>query len=676
MATIIPALPTLRRLTLAGTALGTAFAAGVVAAGGFASTPPPTERLTPVASKDALHAFDDCRELLDWYLERNLRDVGPYGWRLPPYTVMGDGMTDGVRAPVPGEDLADSGAVAPQAGVRSSVGSGVAAEPGFDGRVGQENSATGTNVQEAGVDEPDVAKTDGRLLVRLAGGNRVVFTDVAGAVPRELGRYRLPDGLTGQELLLVGDHVLVTAATTVVLVDPATDSFSPSDGVDRIAPELRQTTTVLDLDVTDPSSPTLVDEDTYSGTLLSVRQYGDVVRVVTSTPRPDLPWVQPGLQYDEREATARNRDLVRGTTLADWLPRVTDEDGTTTTPDCADVFRPPTGAGDATLGIFGEGVHADVAPEIVALATDSQVVYSSTDRIYVATTRSSSGFWRSAYGRITGQPVPPEPDDVTTQLHSFALEDSRASYVGSGHVTGIVRDRWSLDEQDGRLRVAVSLRGGWGATVENGVAVLVERDGALAQVGHVDGLGPDEDIKAVRWFHDFAVVVTFRQTDPLYTIDFSDPEHPRALGALKISGYSGYLHPIGGGLLLGLGQEATLQGQLLGAQVAVFDISDLTDPRRVDKLSLGQATDLPAVADPRALTWLPGARPGTGTAFTIASDWSRGSGSEPVRFDVGPGGALERRELPALPGAQRALPLDDGRVALVGVEGVRIVGAR
>jgi hypothetical protein len=208
------------------------------------------------------------------------------------------------------------------------------------------------------------------------------------------------------------------------------------------------------------------------------------------------------------------------------------------------------------------------------------------------------------------------------------------------------------------------------------VAVLVERDGALAQVGHVDGLGPDEDIKAVRWFHDFAVVVTFRQTDPLYTIDFSDPEHPRALGALKISGYSGYLHPIGGGLLLGLGQDATLQGQLLGAQVAVFDISDLTDPRRVDKLSLGQATDLPAVADPRALTWLPGARPGTGTAFTIASDWSRGSGSEPVRFDVGPGGALERRELPALPGAQRALPLDDGRVALVGTEGVRVVGAR
>jgi uncharacterized secreted protein with C-terminal beta-propeller domain len=81
--------------------------------------------------------------------------------------------------------------------------------------------------------------------------------------------------------------------------------------------------------------------------------------------------------------------------------------------------------------------------------------------------------------------------------------------------------------------------------------------------------------------------VTFRQIDPLYTIDLAEPERPRVLGELKIPGYSAYLHPIGEDLLLGIGQDATEEGRPLGTQVSLFDVSDLRRPTRLHKHHLG-----------------------------------------------------------------------------------------
>ena len=86
----------------------------------------------------------------------------------------------------------------------------------------------------------------------------------------------------------------------------------------------------------------------------------------------------------------------------------------------------------------------------------------------------------------------------------------------------------------------------------------------------------------MRWFDDLAIVVTFRQTDPLYAIDLSDPADPRLLGELKIPGFSEYLHPLGEHRLIGMGQDADLDGMTRGAQAALFDVTDLTNPRQID----------------------------------------------------------------------------------------------
>ncbi len=115
-------------------------------------------------------------------------------------------------------------------------------------------------------------------------------------------------------------------------------------------------------------------------------------------------------------------------------------------------------------------------------------------------------------------------------------------------------------------------------------------------------------------------MVTFRQTDPLYTVDLSDPADPTVLGELKIRGFSSYLHPIGDDLLLGLGQDATRTGRTLGAQAAVFDIGDLTDPRRLGTADFNQRTELTVVWDSRAFTYLPEQR----TALTPVQNWGTG----------------------------------------------------
>ncbi len=181
------------------------------------------------------------------------------------------------------------------------------------------------------------------------------------------------------------------------------------------------------------------------------------------------------------------------------------------------------------------------------------------------------------------------------------------------------------------------------------------------------GLGVEEEIQSVRWFDDLAVVVTFRQMDPLYTVDLSDPRRPRLLGALKIPGFSSYLHPIGRDRLLGIGTDATPDGRNLGAQAAVFDLRDLQRVRQVAKVRFGDASALTAGGDPHAFTWLPD----LDAAITTLSRWDSGRESSEqttmVLLRIGPTGTISTEEL-ASPGgwAPRALPLGAGRVALVG----------
>ena len=188
-------------------------------------------------------------------------------------------------------------------------------------------------------------------------------------------------------------------------------------------------------------------------------------------------------------------------------------------------------------------------------------------------------------------------------VHSFIYDAADASYKASGKVDGTVLNSYSMSEHEGALRVATTSSDPNTGRTESGVYVLKPSGDELNVVGSVTGLGKTERIYAVRFMGPTGYVVTFRQTDPLYVLDLRDPASPKVTGELKIPGYSAYLHPVGDGRLLGLGQDATDTGRVTGSQLSLFDVSDPTKPTRISQVDLGQGGS-EAEHDPHAfLFW-------------------------------------------------------------------------
>ena len=199
---------------------------------------------------------------------------------------------------------------------------------------------------------------------------------------------------------------------------------------------------------------------------------------------------------------------------------------------------------------------------VSGLAVDTELAYVSSDQLYLATSGGGTGGcidWCAMDGPVAPRWLPGGGGaDGVSHLYAFDLDGRDTTYTASGEVDGWIRDRWAMDESGGVLRVAV------GATGETGnfnSVVTFRQDGNdLVEAGRVDQLGVGEDIKAMRWFDGLAIMVTFRQVDPLYAIDLTDPDDPELLGELKIPGFSAYLHPLGGHRLLGLGEGPTARG--------------------------------------------------------------------------------------------------------------------
>ncbi|HSF35034.1 MAG TPA: beta-propeller domain-containing protein [Nocardioides sp.] len=581
---------------------------------------PPASPPIALANADLL-AVSSCEELLDSYVDRALEAVGPYGWGGP---VVYDVMTS-----------SDAGAAS--APTSEAARSGVATSRST-------SNESGTNVQEVGVDEADVVKVAGSLLLRLRDGELLAY-DVSGDAPRLLSSTLLDEargssgwvGDPGGEMVLVDGRAVVLGTS--------------SDG---------RSTTITTVDLADPTSPTVVDATTVAGRASAVRLHDDVVRVVLQNGLPELDFTAPDGTLGQLRARLRNRALVRDTTLADWLPTV---DGAPLV-DCADVAIPEDEVALGTTTLLAFDPAEPTARTTTAVATDSALSYFSTDRFYLAASAPPWG-WVDCMG-CRPTMVPPTLGG-STPLFAFALDGTGATYVASGEVEGTIADRWSMDAVGGSLRVAVGPSSETGNF--NSVLTLREEGSDLVETGRVDQLGVGEEIKSVRWFDDLAIVVTFRQTDPLYAIDLTDPAAPRLLGELKIPGFSEYLHPLGEQRLIGMGQDASLQGVTRGAQAALFDVTDLTDPRQLDVVRYDEGTQAGAATDPRQFTWLPEQR----TVLTVVSQgWTGTTGWVSVLSLAD--GSMSNRMVEVEHGTDvadvRLVPLASGKVALVTGEDV------
>jgi uncharacterized secreted protein with C-terminal beta-propeller domain len=462
--------------------------------------------------------------------------------------------------------------IAPTAAPQSSAG----AEGGSQKTVASDDVSQ-TNVQEAGIDEPDVVKAAGTTLF-VVSGTTLYAVDAGTPTPRLLGSVQLPG--SGDQLLVHDGHVLVVGQEAIRPIGPVP---IPIDGPVASMPPARiayqpPTTVLASVDVRDPAHMTVGQTLTVAGTPVTARADGRLARVVVSSPPRYV--VQP--------------DTIRQ--VGGWVPSATVSGGQPRRlVGCGDIYRPPVFSGTGMTSVLTIDIDAGPTPiSSAAVMADAQTVYASAKNLYVATQRWDSGASAS-----------------TTAIHRFALRADGADYAASGSVPGSLLSQWSLSEQDGVLRVAST-----GAR-DSTVTTL---NAGLQRLGSVTGLGPDERIRGVRFIGDVGYVVTFRQVDPLYTVDLSDPAAPRVAGELKLLGYSAYLHPVGNGLLLGIGQDATDQGRLLGAQASLFDVSDPAAPRLLDRRSLGTNASTDVESDHHAFTWWPAARlallPVSGPDFT------------------------------------------------------------
>jgi hypothetical protein len=483
----------------------------------------------------------------------------------------------------------------------------------------------------------------------------------------------------GGELLLDGNRAV--ALVQGWRADPSQlRNSSPGVADSRLYMPGTPTTRVLLLDVS-TDKPRLIEDATYDAQYVSARLVDGTVRLVTTT-RPQPPTYQPnGPAFSERKALATNRRLAGQVKLADVLPQVVRKtaDGKVlqrgNAVSCTDTFHARTPYGISTLLVTTlRPAHGLAATDSTAVTTDGDLVYASADRLYVATSRwGTVGPGMPMVKGIAG--IRPAPQDVTTELHAFDTSSStKTSYLGSGSVPGFVLGRWALSEYKGTLRVATTRQAPWDAEAARKTSSMVvkleERNGALVETGRVGGLGKTEQIRAVRYFGDIAAVVTFRQTDPLYLVDLSG--QPKVLGELKVPGFSTYLHPIGDGLLLGIGQDADANGMITGMQASVFDVSDLRKPVLVDRLRLGNGYT-PALDDSRAFTYDPSRRLAT-FGFSTYNETStmKNEESSALGITVAKNGQLhEAGRMPIQSGAwmARAL-LDSTNLYAVGETGV------
>ncbi|MEU4818405.1 beta-propeller domain-containing protein [Micromonospora aurantiaca] len=502
-----------------------------------AADPPPTGRVVPAGGL-RLVAFDGCDEALRQLRTAAKAAVGP--WGLGP---------DG-RLQFSAERAAVGGAAKDAAS---------ASTPDF----------SGTNVHEAGVDEPDLVKTDGRRIVTVSRG---VLSVVDPASRRVTGRLALdPDAerFSGDEgsLLLHGDRALV-------LLHGRTVKGPVPDGQTRPGATPQARLVLVDL----AGPPRVVGEYRMDGLLVDARQSGGTARVVIrSAPRLDFPY--PSGRRTDAQRIAANRAVIDKATLDDWLPRYEIRDSVRTVGTgrvgCDRVNRPAgfSGASMVTVLSFDLGAAALGAGDPVTVVADGDTVYSNGARLYVANDHR----WRMWRGGPSGA------RDTSTEIYQFDTAAGTPRFVAAGSVPGWLINQYALSEWDGHLRVATTTGDTWGrgTSSQSGVYVLRADGATLKRVGAVTGLGKGERIFAVRFVGGTGYVVTFRQTDPLYGVDLRDPAAPRVTGELKINGYSAYLHPAGDGRLIGVGQDATDRGRVTGTQVSLFDVADPARPARI-----------------------------------------------------------------------------------------------
>ncbi len=465
-----------------------------------------------------------------------------------------------------------------------------------------------TNVQVDGIDEADIIKTDGQYFyVFDMNRNAIYIVSAKGSEMKLTATVPVSEEMygneTGREMYLLGDRLVL-----LVSGYRTEEKSEYSKNAGGYVPYIREcaVTKVYTYDVSDRTAPKLLSALEQDGRMITSRCADGKIYVISSYGNYYYGWFKPS-------DGARNLAEEEAVEYKAYIPTVA---GEPIAPDCIYISEEPVSEEFLVVTSMSPE-NPDNYLDVKSLLADGDECYVSNNYIYVAGSR-----WQNS-----------EIPYDRTEVYRFAYKDGAITPAGQVTVKGILDDQFSMDEYEGHLRVVTTVNEyvyetkdtGLKETVDiNGDGIIDETDmiepysyryiidskeynslyiynDSLELTGCIENLAPDEQIKSARLMGNVGYFVTFRQTDPLFSVDLSDPANPKVLGELKIPGFSTYLHPYGEGLLLGIGYDADeTTGWTEGVKLSMFDVSDPTNVKEVHKHILADFSYTGVEADHKA----------------------------------------------------------------------------
>ncbi|MCA1321733.1 beta-propeller domain-containing protein [Bacillus tianshenii] len=472
------------------------------------------------------------------------------------------------------------------------MGSGIAFETAEDSSAGAEaersadssksegdSSSSGhsdTNVQVEGVDEADIVKTDGEYIYQAIDGK----LNITKATPvdsieiiteinyQDFSPYQM--FLDGNQLVLIGHYWKETFAP-----------HSTKEGTRDLIMPMYDATRVIVYDISDAANPKVQKTLTLEGGYFSSRKIDEKVYLIVN-------------QYPNYWMIEENPDV-------DLRPRLSDTTGEEESEDMkriaySDIHYFPESSEDNFMTIASFDLSKpDQDATVLSYIGSGQQVYMSKENLYVAVPTYNQN------GRMM-------PADVNTDIYKFSVNGLDVQFASSGSIPGYLLNQFSMDEYNGYFRVAATDGQAWDETSPSRNNLFI-MDGSMKVISSVEDLARGERIYSVRFMGEKAYVVTFKEVDPLFVFDLSDPNAPKVLGELKIPGFSNYLHPYDDNHLIGFGQNTKIEKDQFGTRVvtdgvkiSLFDVSDPANPiEKHTEVIGGQATYSPLNYDHKAL---------------------------------------------------------------------------
>ncbi len=420
-----------------------------------------------------------------------------------------------------------------------------------------------TNTQTEGVDEADIIKNDGRYLYVVGydmGINRklrIIDTTTMTAVYNGYIYNDSGDIVDIREIYVSGNR-LIAIGTYGEIDGFYTDAYYSSYG----GPMGGKTVGVV-MDITDRASPKTIRKTEQDGSYRSSRMVGSVLYTLTE-------YTVSG--KDENEVKKYSVPEAAGSEIACDCIYIMDDSANRYI--CLTAYDTASTDGEvSSLAVLGSGTE----------------VYCSQNNLYVL-------------GRkyLNDEEIKKQGVYSLTTINAFSLNGTEIAFKAKGEIAGTINNQYSLDEYQGSLRIATTAYNNIKGSDVSSVYIL---DGDLKVIGKLENIANDEQIKSVRYMGSKAYVVTFRNTDPLFVLDLTDPTAPKITGELKLPGYSAYMHPISETIILGVGYNGDSQNADFNSlKVSLFDVSDMANPKEISTLTYDN-TESYVVQNPKAFVY-------------------------------------------------------------------------